>query len=128
MAPPITVKKDELLSILKNNRSKHRTVFENALDGWRKEAEKQLEQRHQALHAGKIPDLRIGLITPEDHTRDYDRVIRMVEMHQGDLYPLDEQSFAQFVMDDWSWRRQFLNTSNFYAGKTVQEVYGDVEG
>ena len=122
------VLKPELLKILEENRSKHRRVFEAALDGYQKEALRQLEMKVQALKAGKYPKIYLNLPMPEDHTRDYDRIIRMVTMHQEDTVVLDEQQFAQYVEDDWSWKRQWASTSNVYAAGTYKAEYGDLPG
>jgi hypothetical protein len=121
----VTIRKPELLQHLSDNRSKHRQVFEAALEGYRKEAIRRLQDRVRKLRDGKIPNLFIGLTEPEDHTKDYDRVIMMVEMHVGDNFILDESSFGSYVMDDWHWKRQFYKSSNTYAAATVAEVYGD---
>lgn len=129
MPQKITVSTEELLAILEANRDKHRTVFEAALAGWRKAALKAVEECHSALERGKIPDLYLAarLPLPEDHTRDYDRVIRMVNMHQSDRLDMDEQMFASYVQDDWGWKRQWLTTSNSYAAGTVSQAYGEQE-
>jgi len=122
----INVSSDELLKILKENRKRHRRVFTEALDGYRKQLQAELERHIAELKAGRAPEVHIRLIRPEDHTRDYDRIIRMVEMHKSpsSVFTLDESHFAQYVEDDWSWRRQFITSANAYAGDTVVDVYG----
>lgn len=123
----ITVNKKELLKILNGNRDRHRTVFTAALEGYRREATEILEKHIRALSAGKFPRLQIFLAVPEDHSRDYDRVISMVQMDIGTEFTLDETHFAQYVQDDWKWKREFLSTSSSYAAGTVKAVYGDQE-
>jgi hypothetical protein len=123
----ITINKSELLEYLEENRDKHHQVFTAALEGYREELIKRLERRVGQLKAGKIPDLNLGLVTPADHTKDYDRVIMMVKMHTGNSFMLDETSFGWYVMDDWQWKRQFLTTSNIYAAAEVTKAYGDID-
>ncbi len=123
-----TVNKAELLKILEENRSKHRRVFEAALSGYQKEALRQLEEKVRALKAGKYPKIYIHLASPEDHTKDYDRIIRMVSMHQGDTIILEEQQFAWYVEDDWQWKRQWATTSNAYASASYVTEYGELPG
>jgi hypothetical protein len=118
------VKVSELLKILRANRAKHRQVFEAALEGWRKQAVARVDQASADLKAGKFPSLFISLPLPEDHTRDYDRVIRLVSMHQGETIRLDEQHIAEYVEDDWGWKRQFLTTSSSYAAGATAAAYG----
>ncbi len=121
----ITVSKTELLERLEENRAKHRTVFEAAVTGYRKEALDRLEHRIKQLKDGKLPDLFINLTVPEDHTRDYDRVIKMVQMHIGDTFELSEGDFGSYVMDDWKWKRQWAYTNSTYAAAAVEQAYGD---
>jgi hypothetical protein len=121
---PITVDKKWLLEKMMENRSNHREVFEAALDGYITHGTLLLEQKKQALLAGKNPEIHISLDRPTDHTRDYDRVIGMVTAHQGDTFELAEQDYAQYVDDDWSWKRQWARTSNSYAAGKFSEVYG----
>jgi hypothetical protein len=120
----ITVRKGELLTILQQNRGKHRQVFEAAVEGYREQAMTWLMRTTDQVRAGRTPELSFGHYPPQDHTRDYDRVIRMVQMHAADTLDIDESVFASYVQDDWGWKRQFLDTSNTYAAATVTEVYG----
>jgi hypothetical protein len=59
---------------------------------------------------------------PEDHTRDYDRVIAMLERHQGEAIDLLEDDFAMYVQDDWAWKAQFLASNSGYSGKAAEAV------
>jgi len=122
----ITVKKDELLDVLSRNRSKHREVFEAALDGYRKHAMKVLGEKIASLSQGKIPEIRFMIERPEDHTRDYDRIIGMVNADQGDTFELSETDFAQYWEDDWQWKRQWAKMSSTYATESYVSNYGAV--
>ena len=123
----IIVRKADLLEKLQENRANHRKVFEAALTGYRKEALERLERRVKRLKEGKLPSLYIDIITPEDHTKDYDRIIMMVQMHTGSSFELSESEFGSYVMDDWSWKRQWKISNSTYAAATVKQVYGDSE-
>lgn len=120
----ITVNKEELLAKLRENRAKHRTVFEAALAGWRDEALARLEEKVAALKAGRFPEIKLLVTMPQDHTKDYDRIIMMVEMHTSSTFRLSEYDFQSYVMDDWDWKRQFIKTSSTYAAASVVENYG----
>lgn len=124
MMKPITVDKENLIRVLRGNREKHRTVFEDALEGYAAEAARVLNEHLTAIQKGKTPAIEIILSRPEDHTKDYDRVIGMLMMHLGDTFEVDEQSYRQYVDDDWAWKRQWLETSTQYAAGSVQAVYG----
>ena len=120
------VMKAELLDKLRENRDKHRGVFEAALAGYREEAQRLLGEQLAALLDGRTPKIYIILSRPEDHTQDYDRIIAMLEMEIGETFTLSEERFAQYVMDDWRWKRDWLKMSNRYASASTSQAYGDV--
>ena len=120
---PITVDKSKLIEIMEENRNRHRTVFNDALAGYEREAERILREHMEALRQGKHPVIQIILDRPEDHTRDYDRIIGMLRMHTGSTFELDEQSYRMYVDDDWSWKRQWIDTSTTYAAGSVAANY-----
>lgn len=126
-AQATTVRKTKILAVLQQNRAKHRRVFEAAVDGYRKEATRRLEENLDALRAGKLPTVSIHLPLPQDHTRDYDRVIKMIEMDTGETWTMNEQDFARYIEDDWDWKRHFVTMSSVYAAGSVKAEYGDLD-
>jgi len=111
----IKVDKTELLTVLRENREKHKTIFAEAQEGYRTAAIKELDAMLADAEAGKQIRRSLTLIEPQDQTRDYDRAIRMLEMSQDDVIELEEHDFAQYVLDDWSWKRQFLFSNAAYS-------------
>jgi hypothetical protein len=120
----ITVNKADLLAKMKENRDKHRQVFIDSLEGYRKALLDELEAHVKDLQNGKAPVIHIGLPRPTDHTREYDRVIGMLEMDKGSEFTLDETTYAQYVDDDWHWKRQWLRMSSSYAAGSTISNYG----
>jgi hypothetical protein len=112
-----TVRKEELLTVLRENRAKHRQVFEKALEGWHERASAWLEDMLGEVKAGKAPKIVFPYPVPKDHTPEYDTVLLAVEMEVGDTIELDERMFTNYVMDRWAWTREFASSSNSYAGK-----------
>jgi thioesterase domain-containing protein len=110
-----TVKKEELLVILRENREAHRDEFERAVEGYRQRKLAQLEDQIEAIQKGRIHERFESLPVPTDHTMDYDRVIRLVELDIHDTLTLEEHEVAQFVMDDWQWKREFRTTNSYYV-------------
>jgi hypothetical protein len=110
----IKVKKSELLQTVKANREAHRETFAKACEGYRAKAIATLDAMLADAKAGKQVRQHVGLIEPTDQTRDYDRVIRMLEMSVEDELEISEAEFAQYAMDDWSWKRQFTQTTAMY--------------
>lgn len=123
----ITVTKENLLEILRENRAKHRTVFLAALDGYAEAARTRLEEELKQLASGPQRDLKILLTRPKDHTADYDRAIRMVELHTFSTITLSETDVMQYVQDDWVWKRDWNRKMSDYAAASYTENYGEYE-
>lgn len=108
--------KVKLLEILKENRAKHRQIFEEACDGYKKKAIALLEEKLASAKAGERIVMQFALQQPVDQTREYDRAIRMLELSTDQVVPLDENDFSCYVMDEWAWRAQFLSSNSAYSG------------
>jgi hypothetical protein len=113
----ITVDKKSALEIVKKNYAEHRNIFIEACEGYKKKATELLEQRLKEIKNsnGRPPQVFIQLQEPSDHSRDYERIIKMFEMSIDDTIELDEHAFAQYIMDDWSWKRQFMFSNSAYS-------------
>lgn len=111
----VTVDKAELLERLTANRDGHREEFLKACDGYQVRLQEELERRLSDVKAGRRVTLHIGLPEPEDHTKDYDRVITMLRMELDPVVTIDQQSFAMYVMDDWEWKVRTNTTNAVYA-------------
>lgn len=111
----ITVKKDDLRKAIQKNRDGHRAIFEEAVEGYRKEAVKLLEGHIARIKSGKVLRVSVSLPEPSDHTSDYDRILAMLDMSVDDEILLDENDFAAYVMDDWVWKSQFITTNSAYS-------------
>lgn len=114
----IKVKKEELLSKLKENRTNHRQMFETAQKGYKEMVIEELEKQLDNARKGKTVNTNIHLVAPKDQTKDYDRAIAMLEMDAtGDLVELDQSEFSNYVLDDWSWKQQFTLSNSAYLTK-----------
>lgn len=118
------VNTNELVSILKVNREKHRAIFLEAQEGFRKVAIEALEKRLADAREGKRIQLYLELIEPADQTKDYDRVIQMLQMSTESVTELSEREFAQYVQDDWQWKQNFLHANSTYSA-TAQAMLID---
>lgn len=113
----IHVDKTEFLERVGENRDNHRAVFEEALDGYRRRVERELRQRLHDLSRGRRIEQHIRLPEPEDHTGDYERILAMAVMSISDTVELSESEFAMYVMDQWSWKQDFTDTTLRYLRK-----------
>lgn len=111
----VKVKKEELLKALQENREAHRGIFEEAQKNYRERLIEELDRRLEDARNGKSIDLYFNFPEPEDHTKDYDRVIKMLEMSIEDELELSQVDFTRYVMDDWEWRRAWLQNTVSYT-------------
>ncbi len=115
MEVEITVK--DLLEILRANRDKHITTFEKAMEGYRKEWLEVLERHLDDIRAGKPIYQWTHIVEPKNQTKDYDRVIRMLELEVNETWEVGEVEFAQYVEDDWSWSHDFATSTSYLNSK-----------
>jgi hypothetical protein len=113
----VTVSKTELLEILRKNRDAHRDIFLKAQIGYRKLAIEELDKMLADAREGKRIIRQITLVEPQDHTRDYTRVIQMLEMSQADSIKVTESQFRCYVQDEWNWKDQFIGSTAGYMGR-----------
>lgn len=109
-----TVRKDELLTILRANREQHRGIFEKAVEAYTEQLMKWHRDQADRLLRGEVAERAVRLPQPEDHTDDYDTMIKMMEMEVGDTVTLEFHLFQELVMDQWRWSGTFAaNTSSY---------------
>ena len=114
--------KQELVEIVQKNRDQHRAIFEEAVEGYRKQAVEQLEAHIVRIKRGELMHVAVSLYRPEDHTRDYDRLLKMLHMTRQAEIELSEGQFAEYVLDDWSWKRQFLTSNRMYSPLALSQL------
>src|SRR5271155_712033 len=113
----IRVEKTKLLETLHKNKAEHREIFLEALEGYRKAAIKLFEENLERAKAGKPFHIYFQLIQPSDQTKDYDRVIGMLELDTETHILLSEQDYRSYVLDDWNWKGTFLTSNSTYSAK-----------
>jgi hypothetical protein len=111
--------RDDLLKIVQENKVRHAEMREDALKGSWEQAAAACEEAVDKLSKG-APAVSIRMYLPEDHTADYDRAIRMLEMTTQTEIELNEHDFATLVDDDWDWARSWV-ASNKRFSKTVSD-------
>lgn len=67
----------------------------------------------------------LGLKYPEDHSSDYNRAIRLVELSAYDKVSLDETEFERYVMNNWEWKQSFITTNSAYYAVTGCAISGN---
>jgi DNA-binding FadR family transcriptional regulator len=110
----VNIAKEKLRERVQANRDNHRSVYESAMDGYRHAAIAWFDAEMDRAVNGAGFDTYFQMPRPEDHTEDYDRVLDMIEMSEDETIKLTSQEFAQYVRDDWGWKREFTATISNY--------------
>lgn len=111
----VRLNKSEVLETLKSNRDKHRSIFEDALGGYRARCLDILDERIKMIKEGKKFNMHILLEEPFDATPFYDTVIKMMEMSVDKVVELQHEAFKNYVMDEWDWKGQFVTSNSDYT-------------
>lgn len=120
----VKVNKAELLTKLRENRAGHRAIFEEALDGYHKKVIKLLQKHIDRARKNKREQVYVSIPFPQDHTDDYDTIIAMIEMSIEDTVELDQREFANYVLDEWSWKQEFLTSNSMYSASATRALKG----
>lgn len=111
----IRVNKSELLKIMKANLASHYDQFIKAQEGYRGLVVHKLDEALRDARTGREIRTHISLVAPEDHTKDYQCVIGMLELSLDDEINLGQREYAQYVDDEWGWKEEFVRTSTMYG-------------
>lgn len=119
----IRIKKDELRTIVANNARVHAQEFQAAFSAW---AVAQGDKLAAAIRKLGSPDFvpanasdlvgSLVLAPPHDHSDDYSRVLRMLDLSADDVIELQEGEYVQYVEDEWGWKRSFKAITSSYIG------------
>jgi len=113
----VKVKRGELLETVQYNRDQHHNEWVKAYEGYRVACIGALKTNLDAFQARKSERITINEAPPEDHTRDYDRVVRMLEMSTEAEITLSAEAFSQYVMDEWHWKHSWSVSNAKYLGR-----------
>jgi hypothetical protein len=132
----VYVEKSQLLDIVKGNKEKHDVIYEAALIGYnqavknylgRLESESQrikeltVEYAKQESYGKRFDKTGLYLIDceppaiPVEYGYEYDKTIKKLELSTADKISLVDAEFNQYVMNNWSWKQQFLASNTSYA-------------
>lgn len=113
----VRIKKDALIKRIKKNRDRHIGTFLKACTGYRRQAITELDNMLNEAKAGKKIRRSVELIEPEDHTRDYDRVLDMLSLSHDKIITLSYNDFTRYVRDEWEWAIGFHNSTQNYTSR-----------
>jgi len=120
----VKVKRTELLQKIKINKEKHVKEYQETVANYILEAMKQIDEQIEKLVSRKaeidaeetleLPHVSFRLPMPQNHEKDYEQVIQMLQMSVDEELEIKADEFACYVMDDWDWKQDFLAVSANY--------------
>ena len=113
----VNVKKSDLLAALSANREAHLAEFDEADGAYRGTVIEALEARVRQIKDGGKIDVSFHLPKPRSPVKDYDRAIKMLELHQDVSMKLGMDAYRQYVEDDWDWQNEFKHVNSGYLGR-----------
>lgn len=112
----VTVKKDTLINVLKANKEEHLHKYKEAYEEYKQQMILLLEEQIEKTKNDILPQRYIGLPHPENHKQDYDRILSMLDMDINDTFDLNEDQYSKYVLDNWDWKRDWMDTVTSYIG------------
>ena len=123
----MSFKTEEVSNRLKENKNKHETEYKEAKKEYVKTVQKKLEEALKkvskaidAAKAGKVKLNNLGthevhnLPEPHSYSKEYARVISMLEATCDETIELTSNEFDRFMNDNWDWSNDFAATSSMY--------------
>lgn len=114
----VRIEKTKLVGILTTNAATHRQEWDAASAAWQQAQGEKLEAaiRDLIVAPGAFKFNEYHLPKPDDHSEDYARALRKLELSADDVIELDEGEYRQYVEDEWAWQRAFKHLVGTYAG------------
>jgi hypothetical protein len=113
----IKMKRLELLEIVRANKLKHIASYDEAVIDYKQLV---LQTATANLKLAKTQDLesfskiRSSPMAPTSYEDSYQRAIRMLKLSVEEIIDVDEDIFNQLVLDEWTWKRNFMATTMAY--------------
>lgn len=60
-------------------------------------------------------DSALGLVFPQDHSRDYNRAIAMMQSSVYDEVQLTVDEYDAYVLNNWEWKKNFMVANSLYV-------------
>lgn len=113
----VKINRKELLKIVRDNKTKHVTEYEEAVTDYKAGVVKLAKENLKLANSGeldKISRIKAAPQAPVSYEDNYNRAIRMLELSVDEVIELEENDFNQLVLDEWVWKRAFTAMSASY--------------
>lgn len=113
----VKIKKVELLKKIQENRNEHVAEYLTAYEGYKQAVVKQLEEMLENAKNGDVRKTAVNLPVPQNHIKEYDRVIAMLLMSVENTIELTVHDFDRYVLDEWDWKEMTKMSFSTYLNK-----------
>ena len=113
----VNINRDELLKLVRENKEKHVREYQDSVADYKVAVLKLCTENLKLAKTGdlaKIGSIKAAPNMPTSYEESYTRAIRMLELSVDQTIELQEDVFNQLVLDEWSWKRQFVAASAMY--------------
>lgn len=66
-------------------------------------------------------DTSLGLVYPQDHSKDYERAIRMMQSSVFNKVRLSANEYDAYVLNNWEWKANFIAVNSLYVTSAVNK-------
>lgn len=105
---------DFLKSHVQRNMATHKKDYKEAFKGYKKECIEILKENLEAMESGDSRRLYLNETPPEDHTKDYERVLKMANASVSKTVVLTQEEFSAYIDDDWGWKQNWMVANTKY--------------
>jgi hypothetical protein len=113
----VNINKHKLIEKIKENKEIHIKEFNEAVEAYRLEASKQLDEQKRLLAEGNL-NIMINLTTPVNRSTEYDKIVEMFTWEVKEEIELTQAEFNEYVHDDNDQSRAAKFSNSFYSGSS----------
>jgi hypothetical protein len=110
----VRVSKSFLIETLEKNKEDHQTSYYEILEARHAKLLDTLRGELKKAKDRKDYQPSIHVPLPENHVKDYEKVINLLHASLDQEFELSRSEFDQYVNDDWGWKGHFLTVSGCY--------------
>lgn len=113
----VNLNKIELLDIVRKNKDEHIKQYAESVTDYKAAVVKITKDNVKLANTGdldKIAKIKSIPQRPASYEDAYERAIRMLELSVDETIELEEHIFNQLVLDEWSWKQNFVASSALY--------------
>ena len=116
----ITVKKEILMAKLQENLKKHVEDYKEAMNGYKEQALKVLNEQLECIKNGELLDIgKLNFQTPRSYEKEYKKAIGMLEMSEETIITITAEEYDSYILDEWSWKDEWIFRNTQYLKKRL---------